>query len=110
MMAINNMPDHLHLFFGLHPTESISSIMEAVKGDSSKWINEQAFLHNRFQWQEGYGALSHSRSQIDGVVKYVLQQQEHHRKITFLEEYRKMLVQAGVAYDERYIFMEPLVE
>ena len=107
MLAINNMPDHLHLFFGLNPKESISSIMEAVKGDSSKWINAEELTPRKFNWQAGYGAFSHSRSQIDGVVKYICNQQEHHRKVTFLEEYKKMLGQFGIDYNERYIFQPP---
>ena len=107
MLAINNMSDHLHLFFGLNPNESISSIMEAVKGDSSKWINSESFLPGRFNWQSGYGAFSNSRSQIDSVVKYILNQQEHHKKVLFLDEYRKMLDDYKVDYDTRYIFKEP---
>jgi REP element-mobilizing transposase RayT len=110
MLAINNVTDHLHLFFGLNPKESISSLMEAVKGESSRWINEQDFLPHKFIWQEGYGAFSHSRSQVDAVAKYVHNQQEHHRKETFLQEYNRMLQQFEVDYDERYIFKAPLVE
>lgn len=109
LLAINNMPDHMHVFFGLSPSESVSSIMEKVKAYSSRWINEEKFLPHRFSWQEGYGAFSYSKSQIDSVVKYVHNQQEHHRKETFLDEYRRMLQQFDVRYDERYIFKEPLV-
>ncbi len=105
MLAINNMPDHLHLFVGLSPAQSISEVMRIVKGDSSEWVNEEKLTPQRFQWQEGYGAFSHSRSQIDTVVKYILNQQEHHKKTTFLDEYKKMLDDFG--YDERYIFTAP---
>lgn len=83
-------------------------MLRKVKSDSSEWINAEGMAKNKFQWQEGYGAFSHSRSQIDQVVKYIANQQEHHRKVTFLEEYKKMLTDFGVQYDMRYIFSLPL--
>ncbi len=104
MLAINNMPDHLHLFVGANPTESMSDFMRIIKSESSEWINKEKFTRNKFHWQDGYGAFSYSRSQIDKVVKYILNQQEHHKKITFLDEYRKLLRAFNVEYDERYIF------
>lgn len=107
MLAINNMPDHLHFFIGLHPIQSISDMLEVVKGESSEWINYEKLTKRKFNWQGGYGAFSHSRSQIDAVVKYILNQKEHHKKTTFLEEYKKMLCDFGVDYDERYIFKLP---
>jgi len=107
MIAINNMPDHLHLFVGLNPTQSISEMMRIIKGDSSEWINKEKLTTRKFQWQEGYGAFSYSRSHIGAVAAYVMNQQEHHRKITFLDEYKKMLDKFEVAYDERYIFKLP---
>lgn len=110
MLSINNVPDHLHMLIGLHPKQSISEMMQLVKGDSSEWINKEKLTKRKFQWQEGYGAFSHSKSQIDGVVKYILKQQEHHHKVTFLDEYKKMLEDCGVAYDERYIFTSPMEE
>lgn len=107
MIAINNMPDHLHLFVGLNPTQSISEMMRIIKGDSSEWINKEKLTVRKFQWQEGYGAFSYSRSQVDAVAKYIMNQQEHHRKITFLDEYKNMLKKFEVPYDERYIFKLP---
>jgi putative transposase len=74
MLAINNMPDHLHMFIGLNPAQSLSELMRLVKGDSSEWINKQNLTSAKFQWQEGYGAFSYSKSQIDKVVKYILNQ------------------------------------
>lgn len=106
MLAINNMPDHVHMFVGLNPSQSISDLMRLVKGDSSEFVNKQKLTAGKFQWQDGYGAFSHSKSQIDKVVKYIRNQQEHHKKLNFLDEYRKMLVGFNVDYDERYIFKD----
>jgi len=107
VLAINNMPDHLHLFVGLNPAQSISDLMRLVKGDSSEWINKEKLTPTKFQWQDGYGAFSHSRSQIDKVVNYILNQQEHHKKTTFLEEYQQILKSFDVDFDERYVFKSP---
>ena len=107
MIAINNVADHLHLFVGLHPAQSISDMMQAVKGDSSELINKRGWTTRKFNWQEGYGAFSHSRSQLSTVAAYIANQQAHHQKTTFLDEYHKMLRDFAVDYDERYIFREP---
>lgn len=107
MIAINNMPDHLHLFVGLNPNQSISEMMRIIKGDSSEWINNEKLTTRKFQWQEGYGAFSYSRSQLDVVAKYVMNQQEHHKKTSFLDEYKNMLEKFEIEYDERYIFKLP---
>ena len=107
VLAINNMPDHLHLFFGFRPTQSLSDLMRMVKGESSEWINDQKFTSSTFRWQEGYGAFSYSRSHVKRVTDYVFNQEIHHRKKTFLEEYHQMLKQFEIEYDERYIFKEP---
>jgi len=104
MISINAMPDHLHLFVGFRPNQSLSDLMRIVKGESSEWINKEKFNSSAFRWQEGYGALSYSRSQIPAVCKYIENQEEHHRKKTFLEEYKHILDECGIEYDERYIF------
>lgn len=106
MIAINNMPDHLHLFFNLKPAQSISEIMRLVKGDSSEWINKQKLTPTKFRWQEGYGVFSYSRSQIRSVANYVDRQQEHHRNRSFLNEYRELLNKFGVDYEEKRLFIE----
>ncbi len=108
MLAINNMPDHLHFFVGLNPNQSISDMLRIVKSESSGWINKEKFVKNKFNWQDGYGAFSHSVSQVNSVVQYIHNQQEHHCKHTFLEEYQKMLKDFQVDYDERYIFKLPI--
>ena len=104
MLSINSMPDHLHLFFGLRPDQSLSDLMRLVKGESSEWINKQNFLPQTFRWQEGYGAFSYARSQVKIVAQYIENQEEHHRKKTFLEEYKDFLDHFEVEYDARYIF------
>ena len=106
LLAINSVPDHLHLFLGMRPNQSLSDLMRLVKGDSSEWINNQKLVTGKFRWQEGYGAFSYSKSQTDDVVKYILNQEEHHRKNTFLEEYAEILKEFEVDFDEQYIFKE----
>lgn len=108
LLAINSMPDHLHFFVGLDPKQSISEMMRLAKGDSSEFINKERFTKSKFYWQEGYGAFSNSRSQIDSVVKYIMNQKQHHAKKTFKEEYLDMLKQYAVEYDEKYIFHDLL--
>lgn len=110
MLAINSVPDHIHFFAGINPSQSISDLLKLVKGDSSEFINQQGFINRKFQWQSGYGAFSNSHSQIDAVVKYILNQQEHHKKRKFKDEYQKMLSDNGVEYDNRYTFHELLDE
>lgn len=104
MIAINSMPDHMHLFFGFRPNQSLSDLMRIVKGESSEWINKERLNKSIFRWQEGYGAFSYSRSQIKTVALYVENQEDHHRKTTFLQEYKKFLEHFEVEFDEQYIF------
>lgn len=108
LLAINTMPDHLHLFTGPNPKQSISELMRLVKGDSSEFVNNKGLTQRKFQWQEGYGAFSNSRSQIDGVVKYILDQKERHIKQTFREEYLEILRKNDIVYDDKYIFHDLL--
>jgi putative transposase len=108
MLAINSAEDHIHIFIGLNPKQSISEIMRLVKGDSSEFVNKEKFTKRKFQWQEGYGAFSNSHSQIDAVVKYILNQKTHHAKTSFKEEYLKILKDNNIEYDEKYIFYDLL--
>ena len=105
LLSINGMPDHIHILFGLRPVQSISDLLQDIKGSSSKWINEKGFVRGRFYWQEGYGAFSYSKSQLQQVIGYIVNQQEHHRKKTFLEEYKELLHDFEIEYDECYIFI-----
>lgn len=108
MLQINTMPDHLHMLIGMRPHQSISSLLQLVKSESSKWIKEKEFCHAAFAWQEGYGAFSYSKDDISQVINYIQNQEDHHKKKTFREEYIKMLQDADIEYDERYIFTEPI--
>ena len=110
MLAINSTYDHMHLFVGLNPSQSISDMMRLVKGDSSEFINKHRLTQGKFKWQAGYGAFSNSRSQIDDVVKYILNQKTHHHKKTFKEEYLEILKEYDVDYDEKYIYKDLLDE
>jgi len=103
-LAINGMPDHVHVLFGMRPSQSLSDLMQDIKGSSSKWINEKRFLKCRFSWQEGFGAFSYSKSQIPNVINYINSQEEHHKKKSFIEEYKEFMQAFNIDYDERYIF------
>lgn len=104
LIAINNMSDHLHLLVGLRPDSSLSDLVRDVKAGSSKFINEQRWVIGRFSWQEGFGAFSYSRSQLGAVIRYIENQQKHHSKKSFREEYIDLLEKFNVDYDSRYIF------
>ena len=104
LIAINNMPDHLHLLVGLKPDLALSDLVRDVKAGSSKFINEKHWMIGRFAWQEGFGAFSYSRSQLATVIRYIENQQKHHAQKTFRDEYVALLEKFGVDYDARYIF------
>lgn len=108
LIVINGMPDHVHAFIGIKPVQSLSDLMQDIKGDSSKWINTNRLVKGKFEWQSGYGAFSYSLSQIDNVYKYIAHQEEHHKKRKFRDEYIHLLKEFGIDYDERYIFKEIL--
>jgi putative transposase len=103
MIAINNMPDHFHLLVGLKPVTSVSELAGKVKSGSSNFIQNMGWIAGRFDWQEGFGAFSYSRSQLSTVIRYIENQENHHRHTTFREEYVKFLKRFGVQYDERYL-------
>lgn len=104
MLSIFSMPDHTHLLIGLKPSIAISDLVRDIKAGSSNFINEKKWIQGKFNWQEGFGAFSYSRSQIDDVIKYILNQEEHHKKKTFREEYLDFLVKFDVQYDNKYLF------
>ncbi len=104
MLAINGMPDHIHFFIGMKPSCCLSDLVREVKKASNEMINENKLSKFKFNWQEGYGAFSYSHSHIDNVVKYVMNQKEHHTKILFREEYIDFLKKYEIEYDEKYLF------
>lgn len=105
-LIVNGMEDHMHCFFGLKPSISVSDVMKSAKAKSSKWINDNGYTQSKFECQKGFGCFSYSRSHVDGVYNYILNQQKHHHKRSFLEEYIYMLDKFGVDYDLRYLFRE----
>jgi len=107
LIIINGIEDHLHILIGYRPHQSLSDLMQDIKGSSSGWINDNKLVKNKFAWQEGYAAFSYSQSHLKNVINYIKNQEEHHRKITFLDEYRSFLKLFEVEYDERYILKEP---
>jgi putative transposase len=104
LIAINNMPDHLHLLVGLQPNCLLSDLVRDIKAGSSNFINGKRWMSGRFSWQEGFGAFSYSRSQLPTVARYIEDQQKHHVKKSFRDEYIELLEKFNVDYDERYIF------
>jgi len=104
LIAINSMPDHMHIFIGMKPSIALSDLVRDIKNNSSAFINEKKWVRGKFNWQEGFGAFSYGHSQIDVVVKYIQNQEEHHTKKTFKEEYLEMLKKFNVEYDEKYLF------
>jgi len=106
MLQINSEPDHIHIFIGMRPHQSISALVQNVKSESTKWIKENKFCRSAFAWQEGFGAFSYSKSHVPDVIRYIQNQEAHHKKETFLDEYRHMLKAFEVEYDERFIFKE----
>lgn len=104
MLAINGMPDHIHFFIGMKPSCCLSDLVREVKKASNEMINENKLSKFKFNWQEGYGAFSYSHSHIDNVAKYIMNQKEHHKKISFKEEYIDFLKKFEIEYDEKYLF------
>jgi putative transposase len=103
-LAVYCNRDHLHILIGLHPAVSVSDITRDIKASSSKFINEKNWMMGKFQWQDGFGAFTYAKSQIDAVAKYILNQREHHKKNTFRDEYLSMLKKAEITYEEKYLF------
>ena len=106
-MIINGVPNHFHILIGYRPHQALADLLQDIKGGSSKWINDKKLTRTKFKWQEGYGAFSYSHSHLDRVINYIKTQEEHHKKHTFVEEYKSFLKAYNVEYDERYILREP---
>ena len=106
LISINGVSNHIHFLIGLNPADALSDLVKEVKRCSTNFINEQKWLKGKFSWQAGYGGFSYSRSQLDNVIKYIDNQEEHHKKKTFREEYIEMLKKFEVVYNDKYIFEE----
>ena len=103
-MTINGMPDHLHLLIGFKPDANVSDLVRDIKANSSKWIQENKFVTSKFEWQTGFGAFTVGQSQIQTVVTYILNQEQHHKKKTFREEYIEFLNAYQIDFKPEYIF------
>lgn len=104
LIAINSVPDHIHIFIGLSPNTALSDLIRDIKNNSSKFINGKKWVPGKFNWQEGFGAFSYGHSQLDAVVKYIQNQESHHSKKTFQEEYLKFLKVFNIVYDKKYLY------
>ena len=104
LLAVNFMRDHVHIFIGYNPAQPLPDLLRDIKANTSKFINENKWMPGRFQWQNGYGGFSYSHSQIDIVIKYINNQEEHHKTTTFRDEYLKLLEQFDIDYDPDYLF------
>lgn len=103
-IIVNGVSDHVHVFVGLKPSQCVSDLIRDVKNNSSNFINDQKFVKGKFSWQEGYGVFSYSHSQLDNVYKYILNQEEHHRKKTFKTEYNEFLKKFEIPFKDKYLF------
>ena len=104
MLAIGSMPDHIHIFIGYNVNHLIPDLVEEIKTSTNEWIKQNNLSRFRFEWQKGYGAFSHSRSQINAVVKYVLNQEKHHIKTDFRTEYLEILRKNDIHFNDDYLF------
>lgn len=108
LLAINGVENHIHVLVGMKPTQTISELAQVIKANSSKWINETKMERFRFEWQAGFGAFSYSKWDVEKIINYIHNQEEHHKKKTFKEEYLKFLEDFEIDFDEKYIFHEPI--
>lgn len=104
LLAINFMRDHVHIFIGYKPSQSLPDLLRDIKANTSKFINEKKWINGRFQWQEGYGAFSYSQSHIGNVINYINNQEEHHKSKTFRQEYLNFLETYQVDFSDQYLF------
>lgn len=104
IIAINGHKDHIHIFIGMKPHQSLSDLVKLTKTHSTNWINKREFVKGKFAWQKGYGAFSYGHSQIDEVAKYVMNQKSHHQQRTFKDEYLLFLKKFDIDFDDQYLF------
>ena len=104
LLAINYMPDHVHIFIGYQPSQPLPDLLRDIKANTSKFINDNKWLPGKFKWQEGYGAFSYSHSQLSDVINYINNQEQHHHKASFKDEYLETLVKFDIDFDNEYLF------
>lgn len=104
LLAINGVSDHVHILFGLNPSVALSDIVRDIKNNSSRFINEKGWISGHFEWQAGYGGFSYSRSQRPEVIRYIEDQEEHHKRGSFREEYLKILNEFEIEFSDQYLF------
>lgn len=107
LIAINGMPDHIHLLLGLRPQQSVSDLVRVIKSDSSEWVNKMSFTNGVFRWQEGYGAFSYHKEMLPAVCHYIESQKLYHQHLRFSEEYQGLLKEFAIDYKSAYLFKEP---
>ena len=103
-IIINGVSDHIHILIGLNPNDKISDLVATIKRSSSTHINQQNLFRDKFHWQDGYGAFSYSRSQLENIYRYIENQETHHREKSFRQEYINLLERFKIEYDEKYLF------
>ena len=104
LLAIGSMPDHVHIFIGYNVNQLIPNLIEEIKTSTNSWIKGKKLSKFKFDWQKGYGAFTHSHSQINEVVQYIINQEHHHRKKSFREEYMDILLKHDISYRDEYNF------
>ena len=104
LISINGMPDHIHILIGLRPAMALADLVREIKADSTNFINKNKWVRGRFSWQEGYGAFSYGHSQLDTIIRYIQNQEKHHRRRSFKQEYLALLKKFEIEFEEKYVF------
>lgn len=104
LISINGMPDHLHILIGLKPAMALADLVREIKADSSNFVNKNKWVHGKFSWQEGYGAFSYGHSQLNTIIRYIQNQEKHHSRRSFKDEYLTLLRKFDIAFDDKYVF------
>ena len=104
LISINGMSDHIHILIGLRPAMALAELVRDIKSDSSEWVNKRKLARGKFGWQEGYGAFSYGHSQLDVIIRYIQNQEKHHRRRSFKDEYLTLLRKFEIEFKEKYVF------
>src|SRR5438876_7109711 len=104
LISINGMSDHVHILIGLRPAMALADLVREMKADSSTFVNKNKLVHGRFSWQEGYGAFSYGHSQLDTIIRYIQNQEKHHSRRSFKDEYLAWLKKFEIPFEAKYVF------